>query len=244
MRVSCRAMCFAATAVAWAVSMGVLIAKEILPAVEMRPPNFFEEIFTRLLPYEEWWYGLYHDDALCGGLRIYYDMVEEEGSTKAVLRPSFWCSPLQVEGTIAVDARYRMESARWDLRWHGTRSVLHADVTSDGIDWNGNVGDQAIHLRFPLKQAKTSLEFGALLPLHFIGSKMAGGADQISCSLGTQEFHVSVWKDASGMVQRMDFPLAYSLRREQGKIALSFLKREGGYSVLEDLLKRFFLRGS
>ncbi len=241
MRMSRSVIGFTATALAWAVSMGILTAKEILPIVDRCPPTIFEELFTRFLPCEEWWYGLYHDDALCGGLRIYYDVIDEAGSAKALLRPSFWCPPLQVDGVVQVNARFRMETAHWDLRWDGTRSVLDARVTPDGIDWRGRVGDQAIHLRFPVARGKFGPDFGALLPLSISRDTKSGGVEQISFSLGSQEFHVSVWKDASGLIQRMDLPLAFSLRRGSGKIVMDFLKdkeRKGAGAPLGALFKR------
>ncbi len=254
-----RASCFSwqilfllGTGIVWALSLGVLSAKEFLPAMRVKPSGIYEKIFTRLSPFEELWYSFYYGDAFIGGLRVYYEVAEKGFQPKAILRTTLWCDPFQAEGMVQVNERYDVETLRWDFSWRGQKGFLSgARAGLPGtLVWKGMLGARSINLGFP--ESIVREEFPVIFP--YVEEKMLrdgwnreyrlsgdllrsvkfslrtarafhpGGVRQYVCALKSGDFQMSVLADTKGLVERVDFPGGFSLRRGGGEVVLKRMK--------------------
>ena len=190
------------TGLLWLASAGVLVSQEVLPALRAREIGLFENLLTQIAPYEESWYGLYHDKELCGGLRVYYEVIDDWHGAKASLKPSLWCDPLTLDGVIDVDKTYRIDQVRWQFRWRDVRGVIYGrcDTKSGTIHWKGKIGAKELSFNTPYQQDAIPLK-------------------------------ISLVADAKGIVQKIELPGGFSLRKESADVAMISLKQQNSSAV-------------
>ena len=198
------------TGVAWMASAGVFFSKEVLPTLRIGEKNVYENLLGQLSPYEEWWYGLYYSNALCGGLRLYYEVIEDGAKARASLRPSLWCYPLFMEGSIELDTHYRIEGMRWQFRWHDVKGMIHGNVDSKSgvINWRGKVGDKEVRFRTPYPWDATPSA-------------------------------ISISTDTQGVVQEVKLPGGFILKKEPSHIVMASMKKQNSSAAVQAAIEQW-----
>ncbi len=200
---SVRLLAFYLTGFLWLASIGVLVAREVLPLGPQSRSLLWEQLFLHVAPYEELWYGIYYQESLVGGLKLHYTVEEEANGAMAVVKTSVRCNPLAAEGTIEVDSAYALQHAAVEFRHGETLGVFDARRLADAIVWKCNFQNKEWNFRTPRKDETELITV----------KKMPDGSEKIKIPLQGQTIEMDLFFDPTGMIQRADLPGAISVRR-------------------------------